>query len=403
MNKSKNEVIIKPQYSVGCGIDIHKDTLMVFCCTQTGKVLIEEEFDTFTSTLRKLVNKLKSHKVEVVLIESTGIYWRKLYSLMITNGLHVIVANPMHIKQLPKQKTDRKDAKWLCKLAINNMVRKSFIPDMRQQELRELCRLREKYNKSVTSTQNRIVKIIESANIKLRSVASSIRTKSCQLIIAELIKGETDAKILAQLCKGRLRNKIPLMEKALDGLLSESDLGILKMLKDDTDYFEGQLSRINKKIEDLIDTTYQEESELLQKVSGIGIKTSQSILAEMGVDMDKFDSPDHLTAWTGLAPGNHESAQKTKQVKSRKGNKYLKTTMIRVAWCAVRTKRSYWSCIYADFVKRMNPQKAIVAVARRMLKLLFKIIKNKIEYKEGGIELYHQMKTKRTEYLKIAN
>lgn len=402
MNRSKNEVIILPQYSIACGIDIHKDTIMVYCCTKEGKVLLSQEYDTFSKTLREVVKALVECKVELVLMESTGIYWYKLYTLLKASGLNVVVANPSHIKQLPKQKTDKKDAKWLCKLAINRLVRSSFIAEGPQQELREFCRIREKYNKQVTATQNRIVKIIERANIKIRSVASSIRTKSCQQIISRLIEGETNPKVLAQLSKGRLRSKIPQMEKALDGLLSDSDISILKLLKIDLDHYETQLEKVTDEIELLVESNYAEHT-LLQKVSGIGPKTSQSILAEMGVEMNKFESADHLTAWAGLAPGNNESAKKQKPVKSRKGNKHLKTTMIRIAWSAVRTKYSYWGCLYAELIRRMKPQKAIVAIARRMLKLIYKIIQNKLEYKEGGVALYDQMKIRRKQYLQKAS
>jgi len=398
MNKSKNEVLIKPQYLSGCGLDMHKDKISAYYSDNKGENTHYEEFKTFTIDLRRIVDFLVEKKVEVILMESTGVYWISLYHMLKDAGLHIIVANPFHIQQMPKQKTDKKDAKWLCKLAINNMVKKSVVPNSEQHELREYCRLREKYEQQVTQCYNRTVKILERGNYKLRSVSSSIRTKSCQLIITSIIEGQRDPKILAQMCKGRLRSKIDQMELALDGKLTDSDIAILRMIKFDLEHLHNQLQLLESSISALIAKHYSIEYELLQKVSGIGVRTSQSILSEAGNDMSKYPSGDHLTAWSGLAPGNNESAGKKKSSSSRKGNKHLKTTMIRVAWSAVRTKNSYWGCVYSKFKKRMKAQKAIVAIARRMLKLLYKIINEKIEYVEGGIELFNKYQSKAIQY-----
>jgi len=399
MNKSKNEVLIKPQYSSGCGLDIHKDKISLYYSDNKGEDTQFEEFGTFTRDLKVIVKLLKKKKVSVILMESTGVYWISLYHMLKEFDLNVIVANPYHIQQMPKQKTDKKDAKWLCKLAINNMVKKSVVPNSEQHELREYCRLREKYEQQITRCYNRTVKILERGNYKLRSVASSIRTKSCQLIISSIIEGETDPKILAQLCKGRLRKKIDQMELALEGKLTGSDIATLKMINSDIKHFKNQLAQLEESILNLIEKHFKLEYELLQKISGVGPRTSQSILSEAGNDMSKYPSGDHLTAWSGLAPGNNESAGKKKNTSSRKGNKHLKTTMIRVAWSAVRKKDTYWGCLYANLRKRMKSQKAICAIARRMLKLIYKIIEEKIEYKEGGIALYNKHYTNRIQYI----
>lgn len=398
MNKSKNEVLIKPQYLSGCGLDMHKDKISAYYSDNKGEDTHFEEFGTFTKDLKLIVKLLKKKAVAVILMESTGVYWISLYHMLVASGFNVIVANPYHIQQMPKQKTDKKDAKWLCKLAINNMVKRSVVPSSEQHELREYCRLREKYEQQMTQCYNRTVKILERGNYKLRSVSSSIRTKSCQLIISSIIEGQRNPKVLAQLCKGRLRNKIQQMELALEGKLTGSDLSILKLIKGDIKHFENQLEELESSILKLIDKHYKADYELLKKISGVGVRTSQSILSEAGNDMSKYPNGDHLTAWSGLAPGNNESAGKRKNSTARKGNKHLKTTMIRVAWSAVRTKDSYWGCKYAKLKKRMKAQKAIVAIARRMLKLIYKIILEQTEYIEGGSALFIQQQRRSIEY-----
>jgi len=400
MIKSNPEVYIQPQYNSACGLDIHRDSVMLYYANVANNSMIQQQFGTYTRDLKQIAKLLFREKVEIVLMESTGVYWISLYHILTDCGIQVIVANPYHVKQLPKQKTDKKDAKWLCKLAINGMVRNSFIPDSKQHELREYCRLRSKLSGQITGTYNRVVKLLERSNIKIRSVASTIRIKSCQLMIEALMSGQTDPKQLADLSLGKLRSKIPELELALEGKLSQGTIQVMNMLKADLDYYTNKEQELSGKIEELINQNYKNSYELLIKVSGVGPTTAQIVLSEIGKDMSRFKSADCLTAWSGLAPGNNESANKRKPASSRKGNKYLKTAMVKIAWSAVRTKNSYWSCLYAELTKRMRPQKAIIAVARRMLKLIYKILTEEYEYKEGGVELYHELKTKRLDYMR---
>lgn len=401
MNKSKNEVIIMPQYFSACGIDIHKDIIYVYASDNRNEDIYSGEFGSTTRQLKKLVAELVKRKIEIVLMESTGIYWISLYHLLIESGLRTVVANPGHIKQLPKQKTDKKDAKWLCKIAINNMVRHSIVPGPHQHELREFVRMRQKYTQQETSCYNRIVKIIERGNIKLRSVASSIRTKTCQLIIEAIMKGQTNPKILASLALGKLKKKKKEIEEAVEGKLTPTDIKILRLLKEDLSHIQNQITKIDQQIDLIISEHYQLDHDLLMKVTGIGIRSSHKVLAEIGNNLSKFYSADHLTSWTGIAPGNNESAGKKKYTKTKKGNVHLKTTMVQIAWSAVRTKNSYWNCKMAEYKKRMKAQKAIFAIARRMLKLIYKIITTKMVYTEGGSKLYMELQQRRKQYLTL--
>lgn len=382
------EVVITPQYTIGAGIDCHKDIMVVHISSKDGQKSETLEFKTFTDDLETLTEYLVKEKVEVVLMESTGVYWISLYHKLIGAKLNVIVANPQHIKQMPKRKTDRKDAKWLCTLAINGLVRKSFVPDGVHYSFREYCRIRDNYRKRITQLNNRMVKILERSNIKLRSVSSSIRTKTCQLIIGSILNGITDPAQLSALCLGKLKNKKEEIEKAVKGTISEGDQIILRLLQEDRDHAQKQLDSVNEKILEMEQAHYTLEVKLLDEISGIGQLTAQQIIAEIGTDMDKFETADQLTSWAGLAPGNNESAGKKKSTSTKKGNKYLRTAMVTAAWAAARSKKTYWFFLFSYLKRKMSAKKAIIAIARRMLKVVFKVLKEKIHYVEGGKELF---------------
>jgi len=275
---------------------------------------------------------------------------------------------------------------------MNGLVRKSFIPDSVQHEYRELCRMREQYRKNITRYSDRIVKVLERNNIKLRSVSSNIRTKTCQSIIAAIVSGVTQEDQLIELVCGRLKSKTEEIRKAIRGTITQSEKELIQMINEDRLHCEKQVLKIEEKLAKLDMEHYKFDLELLDQISGIGKISAQQIIAEIGTDMSKFERADQLTSWAGLAPGNNESAGKTKNTSTKKGNKHLRTTMVTIAWGAVRTKKSYWSFLYAYLKRKMPSTKAIIVIARKMLKLVFKTLVEKSTYVEGGKTLfdYHQ-------------
>ena len=398
MIKPSSEVRLLPQVTKACGLDMHKDKIVCFISNEDGSGQHLAEFGTFSKDLFEIRDLIVSHRVERCLMESTGVYWISLYSILTEAGVNTIVANPQHIKQVPKRKTDRKDARWLCTLALHGLARQSFVPGPTQQMLREMCRNRLFYKQAQTKVTNRMVKILERANIKLRSVVSSVNTQTAMGIIRSLASGNTDPEQLAACCKGSLKAKKELIKLAVAGIIDEGNKVILKMLLADHDHNQNQIVQLEQRIKALTASNYKGAVANLQTISGIGELSAQVIISEIGIDMSVFPTADHLTSWCGLAPGNNESAGKRRNTAVKKGNKYLRVAMISVAWGAVRAKDSYWKPLFEKLRKRMKPQKAIVAVARRLLKVIYKTLKEDKPYTEKGFE--HFMEVQRKNQLK---
>jgi transposase len=310
---------------------------------------------------------------------------------VLTNaGIHVHVVNPKFVKNMPKEKTDKKDAKWLCKLLVNGLVRNSFVVSEEQRAFRDLCRMRTKYSNHITQAHNRILKNLERRNIKLRSVVSNMDTKSAAAIVKALAEGQTDIEKLVALCKGKLKKKKEEMRKALQGVITEHDRMMLKTLLQDVAHYRQQIADLETAIAKHTSQMDQELIKNLQAVKGIGPISTEIILAEVGDNVKAFDNEDKLAAWVGLAPGNKESAGKAFYSGTRDGNKYLRTVMIQVAWAAVRTKNSYWRALYYHLTRRMPMKKAIVAIARKLIRVIYKIIKGQLKYNEYGGDYFMQ-------------
>jgi transposase len=395
-----HEVRILPQIDKACGLDMHKDLIVGFISDIEGKQQELREFGTFTQDLYTIKDWILQSNVSHVVMESTGVYWMGLYYVLTASGIEVIVANPAQIKQIPKRKTDRKDAKWLCTLLLNGLVRQSFIPDATQQSLRQYCRSRLGYTQMQSKAYNRIIKLIEINNIKIRSVISNLHTKTAVSIIGLLANGETDVAKMIECVKGRAKKKIPQMRLALQGTLQPHDRLIIQMLLSDIDHSQQQIDKLDRLISSIMEQHYAQIQQCLDSISGIGIHSAEIIISEIGDNMQRFATADHLTSWCGVAPGNNESAGKRKNTSVKKGNKYLRTAIIAAAWGAIKTKDSYWRGLFEHLKKRMKPMKVIVIIARKILKVVYKTIMHKALYTEKGIEhflqIHYYAKTDRT-------
>jgi len=330
---------------------------------------------------------LEESGCEMVLMESTGSYWKPIYNLLEAYEMPTQVANATAVKAIAGRKTDVKDAEWLSMLVRYGLVKNSFIPSRDMRELRELVRYRQSIVQERAREVNRIQKVLEGANIKLGSVVSNIQGTSAMSILRLIATGETDPILLSLQAKGSLKKKIPELQRALKGSIGQHQQIMLVQQIEHYDFLSKMVSdldeEIKKKLIMEIPTIAQ-----LSKIPGIARRSSERILAEIGTDMSRFPTADHLVSWAGLAPGLNESAGKSKSTRSLPGNNHLRTTLIECAWVAIRLGTNFFSARYRRIAPRRGGRRAAVAVARSMLITIYHMLKNGTPYVELGADYF---------------
>jgi transposase len=363
------------------GIDVHKDFFQVAICKQ-GFPPVDMRIGTFTKDLEQLACILKGHGIGHAIMESTGVYWKALCRVLSNAGIEVTVVNAYKVKQLPMEKTDKKDARWLARLLMSDMVKPSFIATPQQESLRMFCRMRTKYIRQASTIKNQIVKTLEQANYKVRSIVSDISTRTGMQLVQALSKGITHVEHLLALChrsviKRQGREKLA---AALDGMYSSSMQQILQMLLHDLEQVQSQKQQADHHIRELLSQQQRQTIEQLTQVEGIAEQQAEIIMAEIGAGIESFTHADAAAKYAGLTPGQHESADKRKNTKAVPGNTYLRTNMVQIAWAAIKVKNGYWQACYQQLKKRIGAKKAILAIARKMFKAVFKILAKSYAY-----------------------
>jgi len=371
----------------GCGLDVHKGTV-VACIMGTGIKKEIRTYTTVTNDLLRLREWLQKSGITHVAMESTGVYWKPVFNIL-EDHFEVILVNARHVKNVPGRKTDVQDSEWLCRLLRSGLVSGSFIPPRNIRELRDLTRHKRKLIQSITAEKQRVEKVLEDANIKLSSIASDTFGASGKRIIEELIKGKLRAEEMAELSKGRLRQKREDLKEALVGQVREHHKFMIKASLKHIKAMEKILSDIERKIQEKIDCHYKEEYALLQTIPGVKGEAS-TLIAEMGVDMERFPSEDHLSSWAGMSPGNNESGGKKKPGSTTYGNKCLKTMLTEFAWVASKTKNTYLRSKYHSLVGRRGKKKALVALGHKILIMCYHILRYRCAYKELGVDYLDQ-------------
>lgn len=379
--------LFKVIHDTCCGIDVHKKTV-VACLLKTNDngeyTDTVRTFNTMTSDLENLKAWLLKEGCQKVAMESTGVYWIPVFNVL-EGAFEIVLANARQIKNLPGRKTDPSDSRWSAKLLALGLINGSFIPPKDLRELRELTRYRDKLIAMRTSEKDRAHNILESCNIKLASVATDIFGVSGMAMINALIENQenSDPAEIAELAKGRLRDKIPQLVKALQGRVDSHHAETLSMVLDHLAYIGQQIAKLEQRITEKA-KPYQQEIDLLDTMPDIDKTSAQSIIAEIGTDMSVFETPERLASWAGLSPGNHESAGKKKRTRIGPGNQYVKTKLCQCALAASHTKNTYLASKYHSIKGRRGPQKATIATARHQIVSIFFMIKNKEPYRELG-------------------
>jgi transposase len=365
------------------GLDVHKKTV-VACVRRVGpKGGVDSRvrtFGTMTADLLALADWLDAEGVRHVAMESTGVYWKPIFNLL-EGRFEPIVVNAQRIKQAPGRKTDVKDAEWIAQLLQYGLLCPSFIPKPEIRELRDLTRQRTELVRDRAAVANRIQKVLEDANIKLGDVASDVLGVSGRAMIRGLIDGRDDPGQLAELAKRQLRGKIPELKRALHGRVTEHHRFLLRSLLDQIEALEGLIARFDARIDEAM-APYGEAAGRLRGIPGVGEKSAEVIVAEIGPDLASFPTAGHLASWAGICPGNNRSADKRRVEKTTKGSPWLRTTLVQVAWAASRTRETIFSASFQRWVKRLGRKKALVAVAHKILVVIYHLLKKGTDYRE---------------------
>jgi transposase len=375
-------------YPKCAGIDVHKKFVTVYRIIGDGHRHREVEartYSTLADDLTKLEAWLAEGGVTHVAMESTGVYWHSVHNVL-ERQFTIYLVNAQAVKRMAGRKTDMKDAEWLATLMEHGLLQPSFIPERVQRELRELTRYRQSLVEEHSRFANRLQKVLEGTNLKLGNVASNIQGVSAQAILRALLDGQTDPKLLAELARGRLRTKRDQLERALQGQLSPHQRFMLSDLLVQLDFLDERIAAVEAEIERHLAAlpAFEAAIQLLDTIPGVNRMAAATIVAEIGVDMSRFPSDRHLTAWAGVAPGNNETGGKQRSTKARLGNKYLRRILTLAARAASSTKDTYLRSLYYRLKGRRGAAKAALAVGRTILQMAYHMIRRQQVYRELG-------------------
>ena len=393
--------IVEVVHPICCGLDVHKQRIsasLIISSVFGGQRVEVEEFGTFTDDLIRMRSWLVEHNCPIVAMESTGIYWRPVHHVL-EGYMEVILVNARHIKNLPGRKTDICDSKWLAGLLRHGLLKGSFIPPKEVREWRDLTRLRRTYVESLSDYKRRTHKLFESANIKIDSVVSDLFGVTGRNLMQLLVQGtyEISQEQMESCLRGKLKDKREELFRSIQGFFTHHHRYLLSSLLRIIAGLEEEIEALNERLRKVMESR-NPILERIMEVTGISEVSARAILAEIGPTMDPFRTSAAICSWSGLCPGNNESAGKRHSGRSPVRKHHLKTIMLEVGWAAVKTKGSYYLEKYYRLKARRGAKRAIVAIAHRLLKAVYHIIRDGVSFKdlgEGYLEQNQQAKLKR--------
>lgn len=389
MARTKNTQIIRILHPVCCGMDVHKKSISA-CLLKVDSDGEEDfeirEFGTFTEDLIKLRGWLLDNKCPTVGMESTGVYWRPIHNVL-EGSMEVILVNARHVKNVPGRKTDVSDCIWLAGLHRNGLIKGSFIPPKDVRQWRELERLRRTNIETMGDYKRRVHKLFETANIKIDSVVSDLFGVTGRNLINLLADEKMDLSLenIKEYARGSLKSKVEKLHSSIQGFFEDHHRfqlkGMLKIISE----LESQIELITTRLKELM-KPHEELISRLDEIPGVNEIAAQNIISHIGVTLDEFHSDAALCYWAGLSPGNNQSADKRKSGRNPARSHPFKTIMIEIAWAAIKKKESYYREKYFRLRSRLGPKKAIVAIAHRIAKAVYHIIKDRERFKELGMD-----------------
>ena len=377
------------------GLDVHKETV-VACVRVIESGRVREEvrtFKTFTHNLRAMADWFAQQGVTHIAMESTGVYWKPIFNVL-EGYFEILLANAQRLKHVPGRKTDVKDCQWIAKLLQHGLIAGSFIPARWQREMRDLTRERANLVNEKTRIANRIQKILEDANVKLGSVASDVLGVSGRAMLEALAGGETRPDVLAEMARGRLRDKLPELRAAFSGATTDHhrflisfELRRLKAVEADIEFLSARIEAVTRPFEAAL--------LLLETLPGVKQRTAENLLAEIGAEVTPFPTAGHLASWAGICPGNKESAGKRMSGKTTKGNRWCRRAITEAAWAAAHTKKTYFGAQFRRLAGRRGKKRAIIAVAHSLITAIFHMLQRGTVYEELGPTYFDTMDTAR--------
>jgi transposase len=380
-----------------CGLDVHQET--VVACLLIGApgdrpTKEVRTFRTVTRDLEVLRDWLAAAGVTHVGMESTGVYWRPVYAVL-EGHFDLIVGNARHIRNVPGRKTDVKDAEWIADLIRHGLIAKSFVPPRPLREMRELLRYRRKLTESQAAERNRLLKLLETANIKLASIMSDVFGVSGRAMLRALIEGQASVEAMADLAKGQLRRKRSDLILALEGRMEEHHRFLLTTQLRRLETIEQDIAALDLRINERLEP-YRGPHALLMQIPGVDWLVAAVLIAEIGVDMSVFLSVYHLSAWAGVCPGSHESAGRQKSGRARKGNVHLRTMLVGAAISAAKTRGSYLKDKFHRLKARRGAMRAALAIAHKILVSAYHMLAKGLAYHDLGEAYLDQIGQSRT-------
>lgn len=371
------------------GMDVHQATVVVTVRIPDGaggRCSLTETFGTMTPDLLALRDWLQAHQVTHVAMESTGVYWKPVYYVL-EDAFTLLLINMQELKRVPGRKTDVQDSEWLAQLLECGLLKPSFVPPPAIRELRDLTRYRVQQVQDQAQETNRLCKVLEDAGVKLTTVVSDVMGISGRAMLAALVTGTTDPAVLADLARGRLRAKLPALQRALEGRFRPHHAFLLQQILAKIDFLEETIARLTQEIDARV-APFAPMLANLDTLPGVDRIAAISIVAETGGDMQRFPSAAHLCSWGAMCPGQNESAGKRRSGKTRKGNRYLRRTLIQSALAATRKRDCALQTRYHRVKRQRGHKKAVVAVGHQILEIAYYIMRDGVTYHELGADYF---------------
>jgi transposase len=372
------------------GLDVHAGSVTACVRIATGPDVTYEHRTVSTTTrgLLELDEWLTGHRCTHVAMEATGVYWKPVWHVLEAH-FTLVLANAMHIRNVPGRKSDMNDATWIADLLAHGLIRSSFVPPAPIQALRDLTRTRKQLVGEIARHTLRIQKTLEDANLKLTQVMSDILGTSGQAVLKALIAGETDPERLADLTRGRLKAPRPTLVEALRGRITDHHRFMIQVHLTQIDALDAAIAAIDARIGDALEP-FRAAVSLLKTLPGISDTTARVLIAEIGTDMTRFPSVGHLISWAGLCPRLDESAGKRRSTRTRQTARWLKPMLVNAAWAATRKKEGYLPAQFLRIKSRRGAKKAILAVANSMLTAAYHMLRDGVEYHDLGNQYFAQ-------------